>query len=138
MTEFGTGGCLCRKVRYVCKNYPLMTGACHCRDCQLNTGSAFATLLIFSKETVTIDGGTIRIYQHQGDSGQLVRRSFCDNCGSPFMVEYDVTPDFRVMMGGTFDKPEVIIPEWNIYTESKQDWVEISKEIKAFDRGFKR
>ena len=54
------------------------------------------------------------------------------------MVEYDVTPDFRVMMGGTFDKPEVIIPEWNIYTESKQDWVEISKKIKAFDRGFKR
>ena len=137
MKEFGCGGCLCRKVRYVCKDYPLMTGACHCRDCQLNTGSAFATLLIFLKDSIAVSGGTVRVYQHLGDSGQLVRRSFCANCGSPFMVQYDVTPDFRVIMGGTLDKPETIKPEWNIYTDSKQGWVEISDKLRSFERGFK-
>jgi hypothetical protein len=138
MTEFATGGCLCGNVRYSCADKPLMSGACHCRDCQQNTGAAFATLLIFKKDSVSVSGGSAKTYVHTGESGKFVRRSFCSDCGSPFMAEYDVTPDFRVIMAGTLDVSAIITPEWNIYTASKQPWVELSPHLKSFDGGFKR
>ena len=83
-------------------------------------------------------GKTSKVFKHKGDSGKSVRRSFCSNCGSPYMVEYEVTPDFRVIMAGTLDDKTLIKPEWNIYTDSKQGWLELSPHLKNFDRGFKR
>jgi hypothetical protein len=35
------GGCLCGEARYVVSGYPEPRGVCHCRYCQLRTGSAF-------------------------------------------------------------------------------------------------
>ena len=138
MTYFATGGCLCGDVRYSCAEEPLMSGACHCGDCQQNTGSAFVPILIFRKESVGVVGKTSKVFKHKGDSGKSVRRSFCSNCGSPYMLEYEVTPDFRVIMAGTLDDKTLIKPEWNIYTDSKQGWLELPSHLKNFDRGFKR
>ena len=83
-------------------------------------------------------GKTSKVFEHKGDSGKSVRRSFCSNCGSPYMVEYEVTPDFRVIMAGTLDDKTLIKPEWNIYTDSKQGWLELPPHLKNFARGFKR
>ncbi len=35
------GGCSCGAIRYKLTNTPLIVHACHCRDCQRVTGSAF-------------------------------------------------------------------------------------------------
>jgi hypothetical protein len=135
---FAAGGCLCGAVRYECAAPPVMTGACHCRDCQRNSGSAFATLMIFMKEAVAVAGDALACFTHAGDSGKSVRRHFCRLCGSPVFIEYDVTPDFRIIMAGTLDDPELVRPQWNIYTASRQPWLELPPHMKAFARGFKR
>ena len=138
MINYAAGGCLCGSIRYTCAEEPLMSGICHCTDCQENSGSAFIPILIFKKESVSVVGNTSKVFEHNGDSGKSVRRSFCSNCGSPYMVEYEVTPDFRVILAGTLDDKSKIKPEWNIYTDSKQPWVELPLHIKSFERGFKR
>lgn len=134
---FATGGCLCGAVRYACDEAPAMTGACHCRDCQHASGSAFATLMIFPKGAVHISGA-VATYEHKGDSGKMVRRRFCPKCGVHVAVDYDVTPQFVVVMAGTLDDPSLIRPQWNIYTASKQPWVEFSPAMKTFEKGFRR
>lgn len=133
---YATGGCLCGAVRYVCSETPVMTGTCHCRDCQHASGSAFATLMIFAREDVTISGHPA-VYAHKGDSGKTVRRLFCPRCGSPVLTDYEVTPQFLAVMAGTLDDPSLVRPEWNIYAASRQPWVTLSP-LKTFDRGFKR
>ena len=138
MDKYASGGCLCGDVRYICFSKPIMSGLCHCRDCQKNTGSAHAPILIFAKDKVEVSGASAKTFEHEGDSGKTVKRSFCMNCGSSFMAEYEVTPNFRVIMGGTLDDPSLIKPEWNIYTSSKQPWIELSPHMKSFEGGFKK
>lgn len=138
MVNFATGQCLCGGVRYECTEAPLMMGTCHCRDCQRNSGSAFATLMIFKKENVSFTGETMSRFTHKGGSGQSVERGFCRNCGSPLSAYYDVTPGFMVVLAGTMDDPSLIQPQWNIYTAGKQPWVELSPHLKSFEGGYNR
>ena len=115
-----------------------MSGTCHCRYCQRNSGSAFATLMIFQKGTVTITGPGQACFTHKGESGQSVYRHFCRDCGSPVYAEYDVTPDLTVIMAGTLDDPALVSPQWNLYTASKQPWVELGQQLKSFEGGFSK
>ena len=54
-----TGGCLCGAVRFEVKGDPEMLHACHCRNCQLMTGSAFAICLYFPEQDITITSGDL-------------------------------------------------------------------------------
>ena len=42
-----TGECLCGEVRFEVKGDSEMLHACHCRNCQLMTSSAFAICMYF-------------------------------------------------------------------------------------------
>ena len=54
-----TGGCLCGSVRFEVKGDPEMFHACHCRNCQLMTGSAFTICLYFPAQDITITSGDL-------------------------------------------------------------------------------
>lgn len=138
MAVYATGGCLCGAVRYDCAEAPLMMGTCHCRDCQRNSGSAFATLMIFRNDTVSITGDGVSHFSHAGGSGKSVERCFCSRCGSSVSAFYEVTPDFMVVFAGTVDNPALVEPQWNIYTADKQPWLELPPQLKSFEGGYRR
>lgn len=46
MTTHFTGGCMCGAIRYESSAVPIVTGNCHCRDCQEARGSAFAPAIL--------------------------------------------------------------------------------------------
>ena len=47
------GGCTCRQLRYRLSGTPLIVHACHCRWCQRETGTAFATNALYEADRVT-------------------------------------------------------------------------------------
>ena len=55
------GGCLCGNVRYTVIGHPKPTGVCHCRYCQLRTGSAFGVLAYFEPDKFRLDAGELPI-----------------------------------------------------------------------------
>ena len=57
-----TGGCLCGQVRYEATTAPLMSGVCHCKNCQKQAGTAFSTLAAFQKSDVDFVG-ELALYQ---------------------------------------------------------------------------
>ena len=61
-----TGGCLCGQVRYEATTAPLMSGVCHCKNCQKQAGTAFSTLAAFQKSDVDFVG-ELKLYQ-DGDT----------------------------------------------------------------------
>jgi hypothetical protein len=45
-----TGGCQCGSVRFVLTTEPIRLGACHCRECQRQSGSAFGMFMRCRRE----------------------------------------------------------------------------------------
>jgi hypothetical protein len=70
------GGCACGAIRYECTAPPLYMGNCHCRDCQRETGSAFAPTIGVAATALAITQGEPKYHTVTADSGNPVRRGF--------------------------------------------------------------
>jgi len=58
--EKHSGGCACGKVRYHSIGKPARTGLCHCRYCQLRTGTAFGISVYFNIDKVKIEPSELK------------------------------------------------------------------------------
>jgi hypothetical protein len=127
-----TGGCLCGTVRYRLASAPFDAGWCHCRTCQLNSGSpamAYATIGVgdYVVEQGSESVATVR-------SSDFGHRCFCRDCGTPLFMRVDhepVTLDFSI---ATLDDPEAIAPEYHIFYASRIGWAAAGDTLPRHDR----
>jgi hypothetical protein len=117
-----SGGCACGAIRYRCTAEPLFSLNCHCRDCQRETGSAFAPIFAVARAAFTVTQGRPKYFDLTGDSGHTTRRAFCGECGSSLFGEPAVRPDMVTIRAGSLDDPSRFRPSLDIYTSSAQPW----------------
>ena len=77
-----TGGCQCGKIRYEITEAPQSVYACHCRDCQRLTSSAFSMGVVVPETAFKLSGVEPRPLQRLADSGRTSTRWVCPDCGS--------------------------------------------------------
>jgi len=131
MTTRFTGGCMCGAVRYECGADPIAMGNCDCRDCQRATGSAFAAAVLVPVSALNICGA-VKYYEVTGDSGAVVRRGFCPNCGARLFGEGAGSPNITSIMAGSLDDPSWFKPQADIYVASAQPWDYMSPDLPKF------
>ncbi|BCL37419.1 GFA family protein [Nostoc sp. MS1] len=131
ITKF-TGSCLCGSVRYECSAPPIAMGNCHCRDCQRATGSAYASAVLVPQNAVTIIGD-VKYHEVIGDSGSIVGRGFCPNCGSRLFSKPPI-PELMGIMAGSLDDPSWFSPTMDIYTASSQPWDYMNPNLSKFTK----
>jgi hypothetical protein len=127
------GGCSCSKLRYRMNTSPLIVHACHCRQCQRVTGSAFVMNALIEKTQVEILTGTISEYNFPNTFHTAY---FCPECATYVWSQYKtrgIFDDCWFIRVGTLDEPDRLPPDVHIFTESKQPWVKIPKEIPNFN-----
>ena len=66
-----TGGCQYGSVRYVLAE-PIRLAACHCKECQGKSGSAFGMSMPVNKDSLTVTGRT-KQFTRIADSGNELR-----------------------------------------------------------------
>jgi hypothetical protein len=74
-----TGGCQCGSVRYILAMEPIRLAACHCKECQRQSGSAFGMSRPVKKDSLTVTGATKQVTRI-ADSGNEVKGVFCPEC----------------------------------------------------------
>jgi len=116
------GGCACGAIRYSAEGEALFSMNCHCRDCQHETGSAYAAVLVVPRATFEVTQGTPKYFELTADSGHTTRRAFCGNCGSPLFGLPGISPEIVTLRAGSLDDPSVFRPSQDIYTSSAQPW----------------
>ncbi|MDQ3861840.1 MAG: GFA family protein [Actinomycetota bacterium] len=80
---------------------------CHCRDLRKSSGAPVSPFAGYGSEQVETEQGTPKVYE----SFHGVRRSFCDDCGTPLLYEDERLPGEAYVMVGAFDGPEPFEPE---------------------------
>ncbi len=126
------GGCMCGSIRYECSAEPIVTANCHCRDCQRATGSAFASGFLVRREAVTIVGN-VKYYDATGDSGQIISRGFCPNCGSRLFGKR-ATGGLLSIAAVSLDDPSWFRPAMDVYTDSVQPWDYMNPDLPKFPK----
>src|SRR5579859_2586465 len=118
-----TGHCLCGSVAYHAEAAPLIQGACHCEDCQRQTGTAFSVFVGIPRAALTVEGDTIASYTVTGeDHGSENERTFCSACGSPIASYIGVIPELAILKAGTIDDRSWLEPAMEIWSRSAQPW----------------
>ena len=105
MEPLHEGGCLCGDARYIVSGYPEPRGVCHCRYCQLRTGSAFAVLAYFEPKNFSLRSGQLSHYAFTSESGKRWDVNFCAKCGTTVYYQLEVWGDLIGIDGGTLDPP---------------------------------
>jgi hypothetical protein len=132
------GGCACGAIRYKLTADPMIVHACHCRDCQRITGSAFVINLWIERKFVEPVGGTPKSFKLAGGSGQTHEVFFCENCGTYVWSRYHGAPgDPLFVRAGTLDRPETIKPDVHIFTRSTVPWLKLPQGVPAFKAFYK-
>ena len=128
MLETHTGGCFCGAVRYSTKGQPARSAVCHCRYCQLRTGTAFGISVYFSEDQVTFNDGACDTFSYETEGGNTATLSRCKNCGTTvsWRISIEALSDLVGIAGGTFDPPTF----WyelgrEVFTRSKADFCQI-------------
>lgn len=128
-----TGGCLCGAVRYEYAGEVGSAGYCHCEDCRRTSGSAFGVSVRVAASGFRITRGQPKSFTKPGDSGRLVTRCFCGDCGSPLYTLPPLHPDVVFIKAGSLDDPSVVVPNRQAWMRSRVDWAEILPELAAYD-----
>ena len=99
------GGCLCGNIRYAVNGEPEIAAICHCRYCQLRSGSAFGSLAYFKDENFKIISGELKQFNFTSESGNEWETHFCDRCGTTVFCRLEVRANLSGICTGTFDTP---------------------------------
>ncbi|MEA3000170.1 MAG: hypothetical protein QOK17_2003 [Sphingomonadales bacterium] len=132
MSEPITGGCACGAVRYELKSEPFDAGWCHCRTCQLNSGAPAMVFASVPAGHLVWTSGADKVRSFRSSS--FGHRSFCGECGTPFLMEVDHQPETVDFSVATLDAPERVMPGFHIFRGSKITWFETLDDLPRHDR----
>ena len=128
-----SGACQCRRVRYEISAEPLTAYACHCTECQRQSGSAFSLSMVVPRESIAVVSGKTKEWLRTHESGRIISCIFCDDCGVRLYHNPRANAAISIVKHGTLDNVDELQPVGHIWTRSAQKWFTISAEAVSYD-----
>ena len=126
------GGCLCGAVRFRLASEPFDAGWCHCRTCQLNSGSPAMAFASVPVGDYVVEKGEIATVK----SSDFGHRGFCRDCGTPLYMRVDHQPETVDFSLATLDAPDAVAPGFHIFYASRIAWADSGDDLPRHD-GFR-
>jgi hypothetical protein len=124
------GGCLCGKVRYECEE-EAGGGHCHCIDCRKSSGTGHCSHMIVPEAAFKITGD-VRFFQKPSDSGNMISRGFCSDCGSPIYSKNSGVSGMVFVRASSLDDPQAFRPQMVVYTNRAASWDHMDPSLPRF------
>ena len=134
MADKMVGGCQCGNIRYEVLGTPRQLVACHCADCQQQSGSAFGMTLVVSEPDFRLTQGEVKTFSSKADTGRSKFGAFCPQCGTRIYNTSEWRKGTVSIKPGTLDDTHWLKPDVHIWTSSKQSWVIIPEAVKNFGK----
>ena len=125
MPDMLTGSCLCGKIRYTVSQPLDKIIACNCTHCQKASGAGASHNALVPTKAVTFVAGTPKRYADTAQSGNILNRYFCGDCGSPIYSQREKVPEMMVLKVGTLDSSNDMKIVMNVWTKSARPWMHV-------------
>ena len=131
-----TGRCLCGAVTYTVDAEPIVQAACHCTDCQRQSGSPFSVVVAVPGPAFSVEGSTLATFATSpSDNDGTTERSFCSACGSPLFSVAAAAPGLVFVKAGSLDDASWLAPTVEAWTSSAQPWSPRFANAAVLERG---
>jgi hypothetical protein len=128
-----SGGCPCGAIRYEVSATPLLLYACHCTDCQRQSGSAFSMGMPVASQSFRITRGQPRDWHRVGTAGVRTTSWFCGECAGRIYGERDGLAGRVNIRAGTLDDTSWLRPVGHYFMRSAQPWEKMSADADCFE-----
>lgn len=125
-----TGACLCGSVTLQIEALPLLTVACHCRDCQKFTASAYSLTSMFSADKVAITGDLVI----GGLRSEGRRHYFCAACKNFVYSQIVAAPERMNVRTSLLDRAADFAPYAEVMTQESMPWATVPA-VRRFETG---
>lgn len=126
------GGCVCGAVRFVLRDDPVTVYACHCSDCQTESGSTCLIAVVVHRAAVEFSGLEPEDCSVQIPDGRQKGARRCPRCkgavGGGSRGE-----GLMMLEAGTFDDTSWVRPAGHIWARSAQPWIAIPPESLRYE-----
>ena len=117
MAEPIEGGCRCGRIRYRLAVEKLPNAyACHCRDCQTWSGSAFSLNAILPENQLEVAGAPDLYERTSQESGRTSFQRGCAVCFTRVFNTNSARPGLVVIRAGTLDRSDELNVVAHIWT----------------------
>jgi hypothetical protein len=128
-----SGKCLCGNITFSGDTDIHRVANCHCSDCRAATGAAYGTLVFVDEDAIKITG-TPKVFTHTADSGAVMEKHFCPDCGSQLFGRNSNRPNALSLRAGVLDQTSLVTPSINVYMESKIASTPIDPDLTGFPK----
>ncbi|MCL9781720.1 GFA family protein [Vibrio sp. S4M6] len=127
------GSCQCGNVSYQLLREPKMVVACHCKECQKLSTSAFSITAVVDVNDVEFSGN-MSDWSRVADSGNTNSAKFCPTCGNRIYHFDPDQPGMIKLKPANLSDTSIIHPTAHVWVSEKQDWFTIPEGVQAFDK----
>lgn len=126
-----SGSCLCGAVHYETTAPPVVVGHCHCVDCRKSSGTGHGTHVAVFEDGLKLRGA-LKSYDRAADSGNIVTRCFCPDCGSAILSRNSAMPGMAFLRASSLDDPDAVNPQMIVYKSRAPSWDRMDEALPAF------
>ncbi|WP_286237784.1 GFA family protein [Neptuniibacter halophilus] len=127
------GACQCGGVTYELLAPPAMVVACHCRECQKLSTSAFSITAMVDADSIRFSG-EMQEWSRPAESGNISAAKFCPCCGNRLYHFNPDEPEKIKLKPSTLSDTRIINPTAHVWVSEKQDWYQIPEGVKVFEK----
>jgi len=128
------GRCNCGAIRYAVNGDPQAVVACHCLNCQRQSGGAFSVNWLLTADQLELEGQPKLYMDPNSESGTPVERHFCGNCGSPIISKSANLPGMAILKAGTLEERAGFAPQMHCWTDTAFSWDQVPEGIPSTPR----
>jgi hypothetical protein len=130
------GGCRCGRIRYQVGLEQLpRVYACHCRDCQTWSGSAFSVQFILAEDQLIVSGEPAVFELTSPDGTRTSRQRACPVCFTRIYNSNTRRPGLVVVRAGGLDRSDELSIVAHIWTSRKMSGIIIPDDVPTWPEG---
>jgi hypothetical protein len=126
------GGCSCGALRYRITATPQLLIACHCTNCQTQSGASFSLPLRVARGSFEMTLGQAKPWHQTTTSGDAWTMWFCGDCGGRIYSERASRLTEVGIRAGTLDDTSWLTPVAHFWTRSAQPWMRFSDDALVY------